>query len=120
MEKAKSIALKDAGFDREEVFFVKTRSDWNNGQLVYEVDFVKGSTKYEYEIRAKDGVILDRDKETWTENGSYIGLEKAKSIALKDAASPPGRSLSSRLSRTGMTAYEVRSGVREGRYRVRV
>ena len=91
MEKAKSIALKDAGFDREEVFFVKTRSDWNNGQLVYEVDFVKGSTKYEYEIRAKDGVILDRDRETWTENGSYIGLEKAKSIALKDAGFTAGQ-----------------------------
>lgn len=98
-EKAKSIALKHAGISESKASFVKVEKDYEDGILVYEVEFYSGNTEYDYEINANTGEILsyDKDIENYTipsasgsdsaENSSsgYIGADKAKSIALKDA-----------------------------------
>ena len=108
VEKAKSIALKDAGVSN--VTFVKAKLDTEDGVKVYDVEFYKGNVEYDYEIDAKTGKILEKDtdienytiptKQTTkqaanknntknnvknTTNNAYIGVEKAKAIALKDA-----------------------------------
>lgn len=99
VEKAKSIALKDAGVSN--VTFVKAKLDTEDGVKVYDVEFYKGNVEYDYEIDAKTGKILEKDtdienytiptKQTKnnnaknTTNNAYIGVEKAKAIALKDA-----------------------------------
>ena len=91
LEKAKSIALADAGLTASQVTFTKAWQDWDDGRMVYDVDFYTSSAKYDYEILASDGTILQREKETFTTAGtgtgttSDVGLEKAKSIALADA-----------------------------------
>ena len=91
LEKAKSIALADAGLTASQVTFTKARQDWDDGRMVYDVDFYTSSAKYDYEILASDGTILQREQETFTTAGtgtgttSDVGLEKAKSIALADA-----------------------------------
>lgn len=60
-KKAKSIALKDAGFSASQVTFTKVKLDKEDG--VYEVEFRKGKTEYEYEIDADTGEILESDSE---------------------------------------------------------
>ena len=89
LEKAKSIALADAGLTTSQVTFTKARQDWDDGRMVYDVDFYTSTAKYDYEILASDGTILQREKETFSTGGtgttSDVGLEKAKSIALADA-----------------------------------
>ena len=89
LEKAKSIALADAGLTASQVTFTKAKQDWDDGRKVYDVDFYTSAAKYDYEIAASDGTILQREKEVYTTGGtgstSDVGLEKAKSIALTDA-----------------------------------
>ena len=63
---AKTIALKDAGLSAGQVTFTQTRGDWDDGRKVYDIEFVSGSTKYEYEIAAATGTVLKREQESWS------------------------------------------------------
>lgn len=90
LNRAKEIALADAGKQESEVTFTKTKQDYENGRVVYEVEFYAGQTKYEYEIAASDGAILDKDVDaptTGSGTGATAGitLDRAKEIALADA-----------------------------------
>ena len=62
-DEALDIALKDAGFKREEVSRVENHLDYDNGVLVYEIDFDRDAHEYSYEINAETGVIVDREKD---------------------------------------------------------
>ena len=57
-DKAKSIALKHAGFSAEDVSGLKAEYDKDDGVPVYEVEFHKGHKEYSYEIHAESGKIL--------------------------------------------------------------
>jgi len=94
--RAKSIALEHAGISEAQVTFIKAYLDYENGYVVYDVEFYSGSTEYDYEIDAVNGTILefDRDIEYFsipanssatTDAGQYIGEARAKSIALEHA-----------------------------------
>ncbi|MDO5095238.1 MAG: M56 family metallopeptidase [Peptostreptococcaceae bacterium] len=112
-EKAKSIALKDAGLKANNVKFVRVKLDKDDGVGVYDVEFYSNGVEYDYEIDAKTGAILEKDKDI--ENYSIpnqnanpsntqknnqpsgsgqnsnknvagtVGVAKAKEIALRDA-----------------------------------
>ncbi len=88
-EKARSIALSDAGLTAADVTFTKTKLDREDGALVYEIEFVTASAEYEYEIDAATGAIRERSLETRATSqpstSSYIGVDQAKRIALKHA-----------------------------------
>ena len=58
---ALAAALADAGLSKDEIGRVKVEKDRDDGVWVYEVEFEKGRTEYEYEIRVSDGKILERD-----------------------------------------------------------
>ena len=104
VEKAKAIALRDAKVSN--VTFVKAKLDRDNGVLIYDVEFYKGNVEYDYEIEATTGRILERDRDienyvipknppkkqvttnkqnTVNQYKGDIGVEKAKTIALRDA-----------------------------------
>ena len=104
VEKAKSIALRDAGVSG--VTFVKAKLDYDDGVRVYDVEFYKDNVEYDYEIDAVTGQIREKDldienytipkkkeknkknKKNKNNNSNYtydIGVERAKEIALKDA-----------------------------------
>ena len=89
LDKAKSIALSDAGLSKSDVTFTKTKSDTDDGIQVYDIEFTTASSEYEYEVRASDGKILDKSVEaiesTTASSGSYISVSKAKQIALDKA-----------------------------------
>ena len=63
VDKAKSIALKDAGVSASSVTFTKAKLDRDDGVAVYEIEFYSGDTEYEYEIDATSGAVRDRDSE---------------------------------------------------------
>lgn len=58
---AKIVALKDAGLSEAEASALRTRLEFDDGRLQYEVDFYSNGTEYEYLIQAKDGEIIARD-----------------------------------------------------------
>lgn len=63
LEKAKSIALADAGFDASQVQFKKANLDTDDGVQKYEIEFINGATEYEYDIDAQTGAIIEKSNE---------------------------------------------------------
>lgn len=59
VEQAKETALNHAGLTADAVYFEKAESDYDDGLLVYEIEFSAGNREYEYEIDARTGEILD-------------------------------------------------------------
>lgn len=88
-DKAKEIALQDAGVKATAAQFEKAALEKDDGQSVYEVKFHTDEHAYEYTITAKDGHILDRDVDTWKQgpaaDTSPISLQDAKNRMLKNA-----------------------------------
>ena len=89
-DQAREIALADAGLTAEEVTFLKTQLDRDDGRLVYDVEFYTADyTEYDYEIDAADGTILssDFDAEGYTapaDSATAITADQAKEIALAE------------------------------------
>ena len=68
MEEAKTIALNDAGVNAEDARFYETKGDYEDGKVVYEIEFVAGNIEYDYEIEKATGKILNKDHEIESEN----------------------------------------------------
>lgn len=118
-EKAKEIALDDAGVRESEVRFVRVELDWDDGRPEYEVEFYSDTTEYDYDIDAVTGDIrsVDHDAEYYTpssrpSSGDLIGEEAAKDIVRDRAGSSSGTFTEFELDRDdGRVTYE-------GEYRV--
>lgn len=87
IDKAKSIALNDANLSEYTVSFLHTKLDTEEGINVYEIEFITANSKYEYEIEVTSGRIIKREikdlsKQIINDDSRYIGIEKAKEIAL--------------------------------------
>ena len=109
VERAKQIALNDAGVQEANAVFLRANLDWDDGRMHYEVEFYSGNTEYDYDIDATTGAILssDRDMEDFqiwnngtsttrpsggtssgsASSGDYITAERAKQIALAECPS---------------------------------
>ena len=108
-EAAKSAALKHAGVSASNATFVKVERDWDDGRLVYEVEFYSGNKEYDYEIAAADGTVLDYDYDAEhyapsSSTGTAMSVDEAKAIALKHAGVSASNATSRRPSWTAMTA----------------
>ena len=60
-ERAKSIALSNAGFTASQVQNLKAEREYDDGRLEYQVEFRVGGTEYDYTISGTDGAILEKD-----------------------------------------------------------
>lgn len=58
---AENIALGNAGVSRENVKYIKSELDRDDGYLYYEVEFKAGNMEYEYKINANNGNIVEKD-----------------------------------------------------------
>ena len=108
IEQAKEIALKHAGLTKDQVSFIETENDIDNGAEKYDIEFYCNGKEYDYEISAIDGEIIQYDSDinednnqnnnqSNTQNNSVnnaqsnanntanISLDKAKQIALSHA-----------------------------------
>lgn len=62
LEKAKSIALQEAGVSKSDAKFIHAYKDTDDGIEYYDIEFKTSSYEYEYEIDL-NGRVLSRDKE---------------------------------------------------------
>ena len=98
LDEAKAAALKDAGLSESDVTFKKTELDNSHGTQVYDIEFYTSDTKYDYEIDASNGTVLEKNIEQFqiqanpttdsainSSGNDYIGVDRAKEIALNHA-----------------------------------
>lgn len=90
-EKAKSIALENAGVKTEDVAFIRSELDLEDGKTIFNVEFITNDNEeYDYEILAENGEILGTDYKKAAlpaagDSGKNISLAQAEEIALKHA-----------------------------------
>ncbi len=116
-EKANEIALAHAGFSAGEVKGIYCEMDFDDGKMLYEVDFFANGMEYEYDISATDGSIVKFDKEAsddYTDkneqNSDVISKEKAKEIVLNAVG----------LKESDIREYEIELDRENGRYEYEV
>ena len=89
-DKAKEIALADAGYSKADAAYIKAEADYDNGAKEYEIEFlVKGegvNYEFDYEVRASDGRILSKERDV--ERVRVQAPEKVKNEPAK--AEPSG------------------------------
>ena len=96
--KAKQTALNHAGVSESDTSYCNVWLEYDDGRAeCYEVEFMSGSTRYEYEIALRSATVLKYESKTYSNaNSSHanqqtsstsndIGSEQAKAVALKDA-----------------------------------
>lgn len=129
-EAAKQAALSDAGLSASQVSALRVEYDYEDGRMIYEVEFYTGLVEHEYEIDALTGRVLkgesDREEELFPGGqsaGAYgdIGGEAAKNAALNHAGVPAGDTSEMKVERDeddGRPEYEVefRAGGTEYEY----
>ena len=64
LDKAKNIAVTNAGVDINSVKFTREELDHDNHTLVYELEFFYNNIEYDYEINATTGDIISYDKDS--------------------------------------------------------
>ena len=84
---AKNKALAHAGLQSSQVTFIRCNLDWDDGRMVYDVEFYTADYKeYDYEIDATTGAVLsydyDADHYTPPTTGTTLTEAQIKSIAL--------------------------------------
>ncbi len=62
-DKALEIAYSDAEVNSSDVTRSKVEMDYDDGVMVYEVEFIHNNREYDYEINATNGTIIERDRE---------------------------------------------------------
>lgn len=100
MQQATEVALQDAGFSSSEVESLSGNLDSDDEVRHYDVRFVSQGMEYDYEIKASDGTIFEKDREAVETHSSsqnvslpaesstmtdsdFISIDEAKSIALQ-------------------------------------
>ena len=98
VEAAKEAALTHAGVTSGDVVFLEADYDYEDGRMVYEVEFFAGNTEYEYDVDAATGAIVKHGREqkggSLTSGGSTaqtdIGEAAAKAAAFAHAGVAEG------------------------------
>ena len=62
-DKALEAALNDAGVKKENATIDKIELDFDDGYMIYEVDFFTDDAEYEYEIDALKGTVINKEIE---------------------------------------------------------
>ena len=60
---AQNFAFADAGVDPTSATGIRTEFDFEQGQFIYEVEFLANGTEYEYWIKASDGSIVKKEQD---------------------------------------------------------
>ena len=124
-EAAKAAALADAGCKEEDAVYLAAWLEYDDGRPEhYEVEFMVGTTRYEYEIALTSATVIKSDRENYGSTGNtsggsanYIGEDAALSAALTHAglsASDISRQKVQFDFDDGYAIYEIE--FRSGRY----
>lgn len=89
MEDAVKIAMEDAKAAETDAAVYKQIWEYSDNAEIFEIDFlIPGQMKFEYEIAADTGTILENDKEAWDANDDreYEGLTPGRKTDFEKAA----------------------------------
>ena len=89
MEDAVKIAMEDAKASETDAAVYKQIWEYSDNAEIFEIDFlIPGQMKFEYEIAADTGTILENDKEAWDANDDreYEGLTPGRKTDFEKAA----------------------------------
>ena len=115
LEQAKETALKHAGLKADAVTFVKAEQDYENGKLVYEVEFVTNDggkvVEYDYEIEAATGSVVSYDYDA--EN--YVSAKGATTVSV-DEVTAKRTVLNKVPGATAANIYEWKLDFDDGRW----
>ena len=115
LEQAKETALKHAGLKADAVTFVKAEQDYENGKLVYEVEFVTNDggkvVEYDYEIEAATGSVFSYDYDA--EN--YVSAKGTTTVSV-DEATAKQTVLNKVPGATAANIYEWKLDFDDGRW----
>ena len=64
VDEAKNIALTHANLTEDTVQFLRTEQEYDDGVLVYEIDFNYNTYEYDYKINANTGEIFSYDRDS--------------------------------------------------------
>ena len=113
---ALAAALAHAGVAQADATGVRVEREYDDGRVVYEVDFYAGSVEYDYEIDAATGAVLKSSRETYGSapsggaSGADIGGEAALAAALAHAGVAQADATGVRVEREyddGLLVYDV-------------
>lgn len=121
-EQAAAIAYSDAGVEAGGVTSLRTKLDWDDGVRIFEVEFISGGTKYEYELNAADGTIRKSEQEAASRapagqavpntpaSYTYIDAAAAKDAAFQHAGIRAGDAMKVECEldeEHGLSRYEI-------------
>ncbi len=118
LDEAKNVAITDAKVSASEVTYTKAKLDYDDGMLLYEIEFYTSAYEYDYEINAVTGAVYKRSAERFQNGseggtgatGAYIGIDQAKAIALEHAGLSSSEVIFSKAKLDkddGMMIYEI-------------
>ncbi len=64
VDEAKNIALTHANLTEDAVSLLRTEQEYDDGVLVYEIDFTSGDYEYDYKINAYTGEVVSYDRDS--------------------------------------------------------
>ena len=64
VDEAKNIALTNANLTEDAISLLRTEQEYENGVLVYEIDFTHGDFEYDYKINANTGEVVSYDRDS--------------------------------------------------------
>ena len=110
-DQAKNKALAHAGLKANQVTFVKSKLDWDDGRQVYDVEFYTNGTEYDYEINAETGAVLsfDHDLEWRGSKASASTANTSSSTSSSASAAKPAAAASSSTASGDIGADKAKS-----------
>ncbi len=124
IEAAQAAAFAHAGVTAEQAVVLETEYDYEDGRMVYEIEFLVGTTEYEYDIDAMSGQVVKSkveggrpDSQTGSQTGGGgqgqtgdIGQQAAVDAALSDAGVARSQASGLKVERDyddGRLEYEI-------------
>lgn len=120
-EQAKTAAFSHAGVSADNVWVEKCKKDYEDGIMVYEIEFYSEGYEYDYDINAVTGEVISFKKEMDTQrsgaessgtgaSASYISEAEAREIAVSYAGLSGASDLIVEIeldSEDGIMVYEI-------------
>ena len=118
-DKAKAAALAHAGLSEADVSWMKTEFDFEDGVMVYEIEFWVDSYEYSYDINATTGDIVsyekDREGKAPSQNTANSGNTNSSTSYITEAEAKAAALAHAGLSESDVTFVFVELDYDDGR-----
>lgn len=121
LDAAKAAALKHAGISEADASFTEAKLEYDDGKAEYDIEFIANAKRYEYEIRASDGKVLEFSSEAIPDPTGLLSEAKAKELALAHAGISEEQATFTKLELdydNGITKYEIKFTANGAEYEI--